>query len=282
MQAALGEYYSAYGDEHENAAGITRCRGAVLRKFGVQGADVGVFELALLHVATSNTIPTLFWLLAFIFTRPDLVSRLRQEALAVAEQGTQGEIIINVETLTDKCPLLVSCYRETIRLCNKAIGNRRVMADTVIKDGRGHSYLLKEGINVQMPSDSLHNLKEIWGSDVAEFNSERFLDQANGEDTNTAKAKRISYVPFGGGKHLCPGRNFAFAENLGFLVSLVLGFDISPSDGNWNSFKAPAPQRCSMAAAVCKPKDDGAGFGISIKRRPGWESTKWKFTSGRK
>jgi hypothetical protein len=39
-----------------------------------------VFELVLLlHGATVNTIPTLFWTVAHTFARPDLVARLRAE-----------------------------------------------------------------------------------------------------------------------------------------------------------------------------------------------------------
>lgn len=279
LQAALNAYYGRNADLNDDVAGITKCRAAVLRKFGVQGSQVGTFELALLHVSTANTIPTLFWFVAYIVTRPDLVERLREEALGVIEYGAEGDVTVNIDSLADKCPLLVSCYREAIRLNNKAIGNRRVMADTTISDGKGNTYLLKEGINVQMPSDPLHHLETVWGKDAAEFAPDRFMDQIKGLNNDTVKAKRASYVPFGGGRHLCPGRNFAFAENLGFMVSFLLGFDVSPVDGNWDKFTEPAQEQCGMASAVCKPRRNGDGFGIRIKRREGWEA-KWKFTSG--
>lgn len=188
--------------------------------------------------------------------------------------------MINVDNLDAKCPLLVSCYRETIRLSNKPIGNRRVMADTTISDSQGRSYLLKEGTNLQISGDTLHHMESIWGPDAMEFDPERFLDQVKGIKNESVKTKRNWWIPFGGGKHLCPGRNFATAENLGLLVTLVLGYRVQPIDGDWKSFKAPLQQPVGMAAGVNKPAHDGEGFGVRIKRREGWETARWRFTSG--
>lgn len=287
IQAALNEYYGSDGDLHEDAAGITKHRAAVLRKFGVASSYIGVFELALLHVSTSNTIPTLFWFVAYVITRPDVVARVRKEAEAMVDRKPgEDEVTVNVDVLAEKCPLLVSCYREAIRLGNKGLGNRRVMTDTTISDGKGSTYLLKKGTDVMMPAEPLHKSESVWGSPEAsadEFWAERFYEAEQDKaalNTPEAKAKRASYMPFGGGRHLCPGRNFAFAENLGFMVSFLLGFDISPVDGDWKAFKEPVMDRCSIAGAVAKPVDEGKGFGMRVARREGWEAVRWKFTSG--
>jgi hypothetical protein len=64
------------------------------------------------------------------------------------------------------------------------------------------------------------------------------------------------------------------------MVSFILSFDVAPQDGNWETFMPPAMDKCTAADAVCKPAHNGAGFGIRIKRREGWESITWKFTSG--
>lgn len=280
LQAILGSYYAKFGDHHEDAAGITRHRADVLRKFGVHGADVGIFELALLHVGTANTIPTLYWFFVHIISRPDLVDRLREEVSHTAVSNGGNVRIVNVQTLTNECPLLVSCYREAIRLSNQGEGARKVMADTTISDGKGRSYLLKEGINVQMPVETLHNLQQVWGADAAEFNPDRFMDHVNGGNNETVKLQRASYIPFGGGKHLCPGRNFAMAENLCFVVAFVLGFEVSSMDGK--PFKLPSMEQRGITSAVCKPVHNGESLGMRFKRRKGWEAIEWQFTSGTK
>ncbi|KAJ3516449.1 hypothetical protein NM208_g14840 [Fusarium decemcellulare] len=282
LKAVMGEYYANSRDVNSAAAKITSIRAEALRKNGIQGFMAGVIELSFVMGATLNSIPTLFWLIANIITRSDLVSRLRDEVSAVAEHGPEDAVIVRVHLLADKCPLLVSCYREVIRLSNRAQSNRRVMADTTITDGEGRSYLLKEGLNVQMPSEHLHSMEEVWGPDADNFNPERFLDNDKNFDKAASKARRVSYIPFGSGRHLCPGRNFAFAENLGFMATLLLGYDISPINGDWSNFKVPEREKCSLATAVCKPQDDGKGFGMRIKERAGWEGNIWVYTSRQK
>lgn len=284
LQKALNGYYGAGGWEDEDASGIVKARAGALNKFGVPASYIGTLELALVHVGTSNTIPTLFWFVSHVITRPELVARIRNEAEAMVERKEgQDEVTVNVDELADKCPLLVSCYREAIRLGNKAVGNRRVLEDTTISDGKGRTYLLKKGIDVMMPSEPLHRSDNIWaaGSDggsvppnATEFDSDRFLD------IEKNKTKRAHFLPFGGGRHLCPGRNFAFAENLGFMVSLLLGFDVGPTDGDWTSFEPPAMDRCTITGAVSKPVNDGKGFGMKVTRREGWQGVRWRFTSG--
>jgi len=280
LQEALGDYYSAFGDRSRDAACITRNRAEVLRKFGIQGALIGVYELALIHAATTSVGPTLFWFIAHVFTHPDLVEQLREEAVTAIQRGPDDEVVVHVDALSDTCPLLASSFRETVRLSNKTIGVRKVMEDTNITDGTGRSYLLKKGANVQMPSGVLHHLDHVWGQDADVFNASRFIQDGKDLSKETAKARRTSYVPFGGGLHLCPGRHFAFAQSLACVMSMIIAFDVSPIDDDWESFKSPPMQQCSMSAAVCKPENQGAGFGVRIKSRPGWELTKWKYVSG--
>jgi cytochrome P450 len=154
------------------------------------------------------------------------------------------------------------------------------MADTTISDGRGGTYVLKKGVDVQTSADTLHMAESVWGPDVREFNPGRFLEHGNNLTSEQTKARRVSYVPFGGGRHLCPGRNFAFAENLGFMVTFVLGYDVSPLDGNWSTFKPPLQDQCALADAVCKPVNNGRDLGLKFKRRPDWEAAKWRFVVG--
>ncbi|KAM5357481.1 hypothetical protein ACJZ2D_016220 [Fusarium nematophilum] len=277
LQAVLGEYYGAEKDGHEDAAQIVKSRANVLRSYGISSTEVGHFELALLHVATANTIPTLFWFMAHIFSRPDLVLRLRDEVSLVAEQGPDNEVTIDITKLDEKCRLLVSCYREAIRLSNQAVGNRRVLEDTTVSDGQGNSYLLKKGMNLQIPGEVLHTMEHVWGDKVLEFNPERFIEKRGKENIQSEKAKRAAYAPFGGGRHLCPGRNFAFAENLGFVACLLLGFDILPLDDDSAALRVPNIMRCNLSEAAAKPERNGQGFGAKIQKKKGWEQAKWRF-----
>lgn len=279
IQDALAKYCSTMDTDDEEVSAYIRNRVAILRKYGIEGQRVGDIEVALIHVPTSNSIPTIFWFFIYVFTNPDLVLRLRAEVEPIAERGPGDEVTLNVDALNDKCPLLISCFRETSRLANKFVCRRRVVEDTTVTDRNGRSYLLKKGGSVQMPSGALHASDTTWGKDVEEFRPDRFLDTGLTNDVN--KSRRISHTPFGGGAHMCPGRNFASAEIISFVASMLVGYHVEPLDGNWNKFKPPRMAQCPMVTAVCKPVDENNMFGARVTRRSGWESAKWKFNSGK-
>jgi cytochrome P450 len=272
LQAALGKYYGARKYEDEDASEIVRARAGPFVKHGVPGEEIGHIELALLHVSTANTIPTLYWFFVNIFNRSDLVDRLRDEVLPVIQKDGDDKAIIDVTILDEKCPLLVSCYREAIRLSNQAMGNRRVLEDTTVTDSKGNSYLLKKGENIQMSALVSHTL-DAWGKDISAFKPDRFIETK--DNTEAEKARRAAFIPFGGGRNLCPGRNFAFAENLGLVTCLLAGFDVILPDGPG----LPVSTDCSFSQAAKKPANDGEGFGVKIQRRVGWEQVQWSFKS---
>lgn len=278
LQAGLSRFYMARHDHNDDVAQIVKARADVLRRYGIPDREIGTFELGLLHVGTANTIPVFFWFLAHVFTRSELVERLREEVLE-ASQRKEDEAIIDITIFEKECPLLVSCYRESMRLSSRVIGNRRVTKDTTISDGKGRSYMLKSGVNLQLSAEVLHNMDHVWGEAPTLFVPDRFLAVENGgrKEVGDEKMKRAAYIPFGGGRHLCPGRNFAFAENLGFVSTLLLGFEVKPLNGNVGELQVPEAMACTLADGTPKPVRNGEGFGVRIVRREGWEKAKFRF-----
>ncbi|TEA10841.1 Cholesterol 7-alpha-monooxygenase [Colletotrichum sidae] len=280
LQAALANYYGPGMDANDDVAQLVKNRANAMRKNGMLSRDVGEFEIALLHVATSNTIPTLFWFVAHVFHRPDLVASLMDEVLPVVQHGGDGNVTIDIGDIDERCPLLVSCYREAVRICNKGLGNRRADKDTTISDGKGNTYLLKKGSNIQMSQEVFHSYEPAWGPNPTDYVAERFVEQGNGKPTDAEKIKKASYLPFGGGKHLCPGRTFAFAENLGLVAALVVGFEVTLLDADRKrATEMISMDRSIFSSAVVKPLNHGEGLGARIKRRKGWETVIWRFTS---
>ena len=164
LQAVLIKYYSAKHDLEPDVAQMTKARAAMFRKHKISDTDIGKFELSLLHVSTANAIPTLFWHLCFVASDPATTSIIRHELdslLTITElENGKREVIIDITKFETHCPVLVSSYRETIRLANGQLGSRRVMEDTFISDGK-KQYLLRAGCDIQMPAGVTHLNKTV-------------------------------------------------------------------------------------------------------------------------
>jgi cytochrome P450 len=269
-----------YGPGHEvkdpTVSAICRNRAGVLRRYNWPTIDIAASETMLAAAATLNTVPTMFWILYHLLHRPDLIANLRRELEPYLKRDDDGVILVDVNVLDKECPLLLSCYRESMRVENAVVSMRRVMEDTLISDGHGGSYLLKKGTDVQIAGSALRAMEGIWGPDAKDFNPERFMPETEkGYTIEEARARKAAYFPFGGGKHLCPGRMFAYAEVLATTCMLAVGFEFRPLKGNKFATVETSPPKFSTA--VLKPADNAAGFGVKVSRRSGWEDVEWRF-----
>ncbi|TLD11872.1 hypothetical protein PspLS_11310 [Pyricularia sp. CBS 133598] len=292
VHAALVAYYDAR-DEVHGAADMVQKRAAMLREAGLTAAEFGPHEITTMHGATSNTIPSLFWTVANVYLRPDLVGELRVELEGVVEMeqrqhGADNKKLVRIKTadLESNCPLLANCVREALRLSSQWIGWRSTHADIEISADQspdGRPYLLKKGVQVIMPAGVTHRSPSFWstaatapdsskdcGGGVEEFDPHRFTAQSKQKIKSTKGG--LGYVPFGGGPYLCPGRNFANEEILGFVAALVLGFDIV---GLKQDKVKMRPARIFEVSA--KPAKGGDGGRVEIQRRGNWEHVQFEF-----
>ena len=277
LQAVTCKWYSEDHDVTDRSvSSLVRNRAGALRKNGLTGSEVGKIEVILPNVATLNAVPTLYWLLLYILDRPELLTRIRAEAetaAVVAHDNGRKIVTFDIAKFDTKLPLLVSCYRETMRLVNQSVSIRRILEDINVTTPEGTTYLLKKGTDMQLPAGVAHYEESVWGSDANAFDPERFLPSSK-RTSDEERRRKAAYIPFGGGRHLCPGRNFASAEIIGFASSLFLGFDVEATGMAFGDMKMLGPQ---LAGGTVRPEKYGAGLGAKIKRRQGWEDVKWRF-----
>jgi hypothetical protein len=277
LQNIVCKWYSQDHDISDpSVSALVRNRAGSLRKNGLTGYEIGKFEVILPNVATLNAVPTFYWLLLYILDRPDLLARIRVEAedAAVVERNDgKRSVTFNIADFETKLPLLVSCYRETLRLANQTVSMRRILKDTSVTTPEGITYILKKGTDMQLPAGVAHYEDSVWGADVNVFNPERFLASSKG-DAEEERKRKAAYIPFGGGRHLCPGRNFAFAEIIGFASALLLGFEIEAVGMGFGDVNMLGPQ---LAGGTVRPERYGAGLGATVSRREGWEDVEWRF-----
>lgn len=275
----MSKYYiEGYHLSDPTTATVTTNRANVLTKYGFTDEEIGLFECILPIVSTLNAVPTLYWLLLYVLPHPSLIEKLREEIAAsvdISQPGSTGArtVTMDITTFETKLPLLVSCYRETLRLCNHSVCSRRILEDMTVTDQDGQSYLLKKGVDIQLPAGVTHRVTSSWGADVETFRADRFLASTS-KLTDADRTRKLAYMPFGAGRHLCPGRNFAFAEIVACAAVLLLGFDIKATGMNFEEMQMRGPR---LSSSTVKPVDNGKGLGAKITPREGFVNVAWKF-----
>jgi len=259
---------------------MTQETAAMQKQYDFSASDMAAAYTQVIHASVMNVVPTTFWALVQIFSRPDLLASLREEVIgAIKEENVDSntgirKVIVEVGRLDSLYPRLVSAFREAHRLATTATLHRRVVEDTYLSDGgdvNGRTYLLKKGVTCMIPTTVSLRSPEAWGGEAAEeFDPERFLSQTSIDPVSNLRKR--AYFPFGGGKDLCPGRNFAIAEVMGIMVVLLSGFDILAPDGS--TFPLPKVAKPRLTTGTMRP-DKTADLRARISRRPGWENVVW-------
>lgn len=266
---ALVKAFEAYlaGKGYEEGSQLAKARWEGHSKLGLSVEDIARLEVSLSFGLLSNTVPSTFWLLFDLYSRPDILEQVREEVRenALHLDTTHGSrtAIIDLADLRDKCPLFVSVFQECIRIRSNGAPTRYVFEDVML-DGK---YLLKKGATLQMPNSAIHAHASSWGSTAADFNPTRYL--------KSSPRKLGGFLGFGVSPSICPGRHFASSEILCFAAALILRFDFSPLSSS--SSAAPwvdPPLNYALAASVTPP---GKPFFAKATLRDEYKGHKWDF-----
>ena len=201
----------------------------------------------------ANTIPTLFWAIWELFSRPQLVAEIRKEIETLAVTGSKEDgFVLDMAAVKSQCPLFLSVYQETQRTHHIHANTRAVTADTYLDN-----YLLKAKHYLLMPGQPIHSNTEIWGVSATEFDPYRFMPK---EGTRRG-VSTSHFLSWGAPPTLCPGRQFASTEILIALALLVVRSDLQPSRGSWTE---RPPLNYGEHAAVEGPRHD-LDFDIKVR-----------------
>lgn len=229
---------------------------------------MGLNDIARLDVVQgitllSNTVPSGFWTLYHVLSRPSVLELVREEAsklLIIEEKDDMISRTLDIKKLLE-VPIFNSILKESLRHQALGSGTRMVVQDTLISD----QYLLKKDCFVMLPNQPMHFNGNVWGSDVREFDPLRFTKPGG-------SSREVAFRGFGGGANLCPGRFLAATEILSIVVMCSLRFDVVPVDGVW---AAPKPDFKVMSSIVTPPLGK-----IMVKirrRREGFGAGSWAF-----
>jgi cytochrome P450 len=153
------------------------------------------------HETTANTLT---WTTYLISTRPDVLSRLREEADSVL-----GDCMPTAQHVP-QLQYTAAVLREALRLYPPGwVFGRIADRDDVL---RGHT--IRKGDMLAICPLVAHRLPEYW-PDPERFDPERFVQDRSGGN------RGFSYLPFGGGPHMCIGSHFAMTEAAVALSMIV-------------------------------------------------------------
>lgn len=187
------------------------------------------------HETTANTLT---WTTYLISTRPDVFSRMRDEADRVLGDRTpNADDIPRLEYIT-------AVLREALRLYPPGWVFGRV-AD---RDDNLRGHTIRKGDTLAICPFVAHRLPDYW-PDPERFDPERFVGDRSGGN------RGFSYLPFGAGPHMCIGSHFAMMEAAIALAMIV----------RTARFVVEQPERVRMKSTVTLQVDGGLPVRVELR-----------------
>ncbi|KAI0124118.1 cytochrome P450 [Xylariales sp. AK1849] len=251
---ALGKYFQ---DIPEDVSHLVRERQRALLEGGI-GEEDALKMQAFLNDGNFNIVPTLYWTIYEIFSRPELLEAIRQEISDKALQKSEDGFTLDISAVKTKCHLLLSAYQETQRTRHMLSTSRMVLEDTLL-DGQ---YLLKKGNYLYLPAKPIHLDPKIWGPQASVFDPYRFMPGA----TKT-KVLPSNFLPWGSAPYICPTRQFISTGILVLMALMVSRVNLTPANGReWEQEPAvrwleiaTLPTASEEVYLTVTPRKEGAG-----------------------
>nr|GAT52239.1 cytochrome P450 [Mycena chlorophos] len=246
---AFIDYIDA-GNHEKDAARIIANRVAITKQYGWSTDAAARSEVSFLFAGIVNTATTTFWSVLQLFSRPDLLASVREELItsgAVVEDESVRRL--NMDIIKNNCPIMLSVFRECLRVGSDNYSVRLVKQDTTL----ANKYFLRAGSVVQIAGGVMHADTSIWGPDADAFDHRRFLKGAGASTTTSTNVHPAAFRGFGGGKTLCPGRHFATNEILAFVAMIVSTFELGPVAGK-TAIEVPEKDDGVLPVHILEPK----------------------------
>ncbi|KAJ4723261.1 Cytochrome P450 [Melia azedarach] len=179
---------------------------------GIEVNEVALAKnlVSLLSAAFDNPSVTIVSIMKNLAENPEIYARVRSEQLEIAKGRAPGENLA-MEDLK-KMKFSMNVLSESLRLEAPASGTFREALNDFTYEG----YLIPKGWKVHWSTHATHRNPQYF-KDPEKFDPARF--------ERNDPIVPYSYVPFGGGHHICPGKDFAKLQILIFIHHVVKKFN---------------------------------------------------------
>jgi len=266
--AAAGRPLASEWADVDNVGEVLKSRARLYREHDVSLAVRAVADLTILWGLMANANFAAFWLLLRILATPGLGAAVLAETAPFVTLEPRGDGGFGVEQsprlqidhrgLAASCPLLKSCYVESLRLDSAPWAIKKVTKDFTLTEkaedlvgahagDTPQTYSFKAGTFVEVPI-GLHMTDPKYFEEPDTFIPDRHIKKGkDGEEF----VEWGSVKPYGGGKTICKGRLFAEREIMANTVALLAMWEFEPVDEQ--GWKLPGHVRSS---GVSKPDKD--------------------------
>ncbi|KAL1863675.1 hypothetical protein Plec18170_000513 [Paecilomyces lecythidis] len=242
---------------------VMRIRQKVFQRTPLTTEGYAADDLGMIWGANGNAIPAAGWCILEVIQRPDLHRRVLSEiseCITVNPDSTDSKVSVDIPRLCSQ-PYLQSIYAETLRLRTGIVLSRVPTLDLTIDGWR-----FKKDEPIMASSWFSGRDASVWNTGppedahpVTEFWPERFLVYPNDPDSGPIKRPGHqtpskgpvpveeqentqphqdtkpkfsltnttgSWIPYGGGAKICPGRHFAKQEILVVIALFLTMFEV--------------------------------------------------------
>ncbi|MEE6463921.1 hypothetical protein FKM82_006101 [Ascaphus truei] len=222
--------------------------------------DKAKTHLALLWASQANTLPATFWCVFNLLRCPQAMKAASEEVHQVLEKASQkvsfdGKYIFLNRHELDDMPILDSIIKEAMRLSSASLNIRVAKENFVLQLDHNKSYNIRKDDIVAMYPQMVHLDPKIYEDPLA-FKYDRYLEENGKEKTSFFLHERklkYYYMPFGSGKTMCPGRQFAVHEIKQLLTLLISYFEMELIEKN---VKSPPLDQSRAGLGILQPKHD--------------------------
>ncbi len=165
--------------------------------------------ITLINAGHETTATALAWTWYLLGIHPDVMANLEDEIKTVLNGNSPT---------VDKLPQLQYTRRvfdEAQRLCPIGLGLPRV----ALEDDEIQGYFIPKGSFFNIAQYFIFRHPEFWHN-PEQFDPDRFLPE------RIDQRPKFAYFPFGGGQHICIGKNFALMESTIILAAIAQRFHI--------------------------------------------------------
>ncbi|CAL5034701.1 unnamed protein product [Urochloa decumbens] len=187
-----------------------------VKEYGITRDGIKAILADMFAAGTDTAHLVLEYTMAELMQHRDIMAKLQAEVRSSIPKGQEA---ITEGNLT-RMPYLKAVIKETLRLHPPS---PLLLPHQSLEDCEIDGYMVPAGATVFVNVWAIGRDPSLW-DDAEEYMPERFLNKGGAEGVDF-RGLDFQFLPFGSGRRMCPGMNFALASVEIMLANLVYHFD---------------------------------------------------------